>query len=94
MERLELVYAQTLHGHLRAVAERLRRMADAVGRSAEDVAEVGTSRAPTYATIVYNVQHEVLWGLANLNLDNLVSDASEADRIRAEERATQAAGKD
>lgn len=67
------------------IANQLRDLASNVDRYALDIEAVPTPGRSSYASIVSNVQHDVLWGLANLHLDNLARTAAEADVARTTE---------
>lgn len=86
-DRMHAMWAKSFADKIRARATSLRTLADALDRSADDVAKVtaGTTtsvHSSAYAHTASNVQHEVLWALANLNLDNLTVDAYDLDRLR------------
>ncbi len=73
-ESTERRYQQKLD----SIVHDLRSMADAIER--EKVWDKpGISGVPRFANHATQVQHEVLWGLANLGLDNLTTNAAEAD---------------
>lgn len=80
--------AQFLEENVRAVAARLRRMAEEVDRCADSVARVGQPGAPTYGSVASDVHHALAWGFANLNTDQLIRRATDADIARAERRAS------
>ena len=80
--------AQFLEGNIRAVAARLRRMADEVDRCADTVGRVGQPGAPTYGSVASDVHHTLAWGFANLNTDQVIRRASDADIARTERRAS------
>jgi hypothetical protein len=66
-----------------AIAERLRDLARRVERSKV----AGLERPPaSYGNVASEVQNEVLWGLANLHLDQLTVAAANADRGRTDAR--------
>lgn len=75
---LEGLAADQLISRINTVADRLRSLSDTVRQQ---------QRAPmrAYADLAAAVQHEVLWGLANLNLDGLTNAAAEADAARLAE---------
>lgn len=79
-QTIESFYAGSLAGKLASMAAKLDRLAAAVRLAEENLDE--SSKRGGYAGVVANVQHEVLWGLANLNLDGLVRDAQLADKYR------------
>src|SRR5262245_41277814 len=56
--------------HLALISRRLREMADRIDRSAEDL---------YWGTAI----HELMWGLANLNLDGLAGRGAELARFQA-----------
>ncbi len=64
---------------IQRIAAGLRDLADAVERRTDEIGRVGRPGLPSYARIAQDVQHEVLWWLANLHLDSLTTDAYEAD---------------
>lgn len=66
-----------------AIAERIRDLAARVERSKV----AGLDRPPaSYGNVAAEVQHEALWGLANLHLDQLTVAAASADRGRVEDQ--------
>lgn len=69
---------------IRRRADRLRKMAEDLDRIADRVGDVPTPGTKSYATLAGSAQHTVLWGLANLSLDSLTSDAYDADWAAAE----------
>ena len=73
-------------------ADRLRKLADDLDRIAARVADVPTPGTRSYATLAGSVQHTVLWGLANLSLDSLTSDAHDADLAAADLAAANPSG--
>jgi hypothetical protein len=81
-ERMHVLYRDEFATAIRRQEERLRDLADQLDRYASDVYSVPTPGRPNYVTIAVSVQHDVLWGLANLNLDNLTTRAAEADALR------------
>jgi hypothetical protein len=64
-------------------AQKLRQMAEEVEREVRRLPTNDADRRNSHAQAVANVQHTVLWGLANMNLSELVADAYEADTARA-----------
>lgn len=90
-ESIAEIYAKQLAGRVDSVAARLRRLAEDAERAANAVRQVPDQAIPTtlptvgrasFTGVVADLQHEILWGLANLNLDNLIRDAAEADLTR------------
>lgn len=67
------------------VVAKLRRLADTVEREAKRLADIPGPGATSFVSVVADVQHEVSWAVANLNLPELTRDAAEADRVRVEE---------
>lgn len=61
---------------------RLRDLADTMDQHAHRLDRVGSPGIPTYAGVVGNVMHALLWGVANLNADGLVGPAADADIAR------------
>jgi hypothetical protein len=77
----------SLVSRMQTVAARLRDLAADVERYAERIENVPTAPVRSnvyvpYAEIVESAQSKVLWGVANLSLDGLTSDAAMADRFR------------
>jgi hypothetical protein len=74
---------------VKTVASKLRTLAEAVDRYAEDTTRVGTDRAPVmrlannHTWTAHEVMHDVMVTLPNLALDNLVMRAYELDELRA-----------
>lgn len=80
---VEQIQADFLAHTVTSIAEKLRRLADGAERQAGQFAKVGESgHRASYASIAAEVQHDVLWGFVNLNLDRLVLEASDADVAR------------
>lgn len=74
------IHADMLRSRMEKISARLRDMADAVDRHAADIDRVPTPGRASYGSVVASVQHEVLWGVANLSLDGLTSAAADAHR--------------
>ena len=55
----------------------LRQIADEVERHGPPSEKFGT--ASIYGSSAHDILHDVLWGVANLNMDALVAAAAEAD---------------
>jgi hypothetical protein len=68
--------------YIHRLAADLRGLAHTVELSALSVARVGAPGIPSYARVAARVQHDVLWGLANLSLDRLTAAAYDADAGR------------
>lgn len=91
------VSARFYNEHVQRVANGLRSIARTIERvglvpdGEEDHHPLTGQRHSRFATAAANVQHEVIWGLANLHPDNLTTYAAEADRgvisTRMSERA-------
>lgn len=73
----EKVMAANLRRDLTQVGDRLRRMADTIERIAAEAD--APDRSGSYADLASRVQHEVLWGVANLALDRLTREAYNLD---------------
>lgn len=58
------------HVHLEKISKGLRDMADAIDRAAAE-------KSRSLDRISINTVHEVTWGVANLNLDGLMSTVSD-----------------
>jgi hypothetical protein len=82
MRTFEEVAADQLRGRIEKVAARLRDLADEVERESRTFDRIGQRGRPSYAMVARNVQHAVLWGLANLSLDGLTDAAYDADQAR------------
>lgn len=72
-----------LDRRLDAIAEQLNRMAAEVRQHRARLTKVPAPGLTDYAGIAAEVQHVVLWGLANLAVDGLTRPAAEADASRA-----------
>ncbi len=72
--------ADRVHAGILSRAAKLRKMADEVEQHAGRLAGVPDNPRRSYAGTVAEVQHTVLWGMANLGLDQMVGDAREADQ--------------
>lgn len=79
---VERMTTAMIQRRLTDITRRLRDMADEVERAQSRLNRVPAPGVPTYATVVSNVQHSVLWGLANLSIDGLTTLAAEADVAR------------
>lgn len=87
--RLTDVMAERLIEEKRAIANSLRRIADAVDQ-AEPRTNIKTL-TPRYGPVAKDVMHSIMWGVANLNLDHFVGEAAELDALLASEEATDGA---
>ena len=67
---------QRYEGHVDRIARDLRYLADRVERTGHNARP---ERSNTYSTAACDVLHEITWGVANLNLDNLLNAALDAD---------------
>lgn len=77
-QALKTVHINSFGEKLDGIADRLRRLAEDVDRARSGVGKPG-AMVGSYAEIAAEVQHTVLWGMANLNLDNLTIAARRAD---------------
>lgn len=79
----ERVSAEFMARRIRSAANRLRSLADDLERHAKDAETVGQPQRPSsYAQVASTVQHDLLWGMANMGLDGLTTDAWDADAAR------------
>lgn len=72
---------------IRERAARLRKIAeefDRIAESVDSVPEFNPQSYESYAHLASRAQHAALWGLANLALENLTTDAHDADKFAAE----------
>lgn len=80
--------AETLSAeHLRkGVASRVRRLRDLVDRieyDAERAIKEAEQGRGTYGQVVGNIDHDISWGIANLQMSTLMSTATDADIAHA-----------
>jgi hypothetical protein len=87
-ERLARVHAERFYAKVHEIAERLRGLADDVGREGANP-RVNSVGSPAYGWRFQQVLHIVTWGVANLNLPSLADAASELDRIEGEQRTSE-----
>lgn len=80
----EAIARRHLKRHVLKVADRLRAVAaDLDAYANRDLDKVdGSTIHPSYASVVGDVQHAVISGLANLHLGQLTTDAYDADQGR------------
>ncbi|RKR92720.1 hypothetical protein BDK92_7198 [Micromonospora pisi] len=71
-------------------AARLRDLADDIERAAGRIDSVPTPGVPSHVTIAGSIQHDVLWAVANMHLDQLATTAAEADQLTAQVKAATA----
>jgi hypothetical protein len=72
------------------VTEQLQRMAAQIGQEAAHTIEdasTGRTQYATYGRVAERVVHTVAWGVANLNLANVIDAASDAQAAQAEKKA-------
>jgi hypothetical protein len=84
--QIEEVSADMLKSRFERIANSLRRLADGADAASGDVDDAAEGKRPNYSDIAARVQHEVLWGLANLGLDALISAARDADDAKGVQR--------
>lgn len=65
------------------IVSRLHRLADEVAANSL-VREPGVMGTPPYTDAAQRVVHTVMWGVANLSLDGLITSAAAADKAREE----------
>jgi hypothetical protein len=75
--------AQFLREGIQKVAANLRDLADRVERATHAVDGVGRPGRPNYGSAAGEVSHTLAWGFANLNVEQLVRYATDADVARA-----------
>jgi hypothetical protein len=75
--------AQFLREQIRNVAAKLRSLADEVERATYAVDHVGKPGRASYGLAAVEVHHALAWGFANLNADNMIRYATDADIARA-----------
>lgn len=75
--------ANVLRAHIQTVAAGLRHLADEVERATVGIGKVGKPGRANYGLVAVEVQHALAWGFANLNADNLIRYATDADIARA-----------
>lgn len=76
-EEIEKYQLSRLQENAERLAKDLERLAQHVRDEARDFQKVSQSRR--YGNVVASIQHAVLWGVANLSIDRLVTIAMEAD---------------
>jgi len=70
-----------------AAVSRLRAMADQIEAEAKHnikAAQDGGTDYASYGRVAQQVVHEMIWGLANTNLSNVIDAATDADKARQE----------
>lgn len=72
------MHADELRNRLNTIAGKLKRLTETVESAASTLDRGHTS----YAAKAADVQYELLWGLANMDLPGLVTPASAADVAR------------
>ncbi len=79
---LAQIHAEMMKHRVQSISARLRDLADEVDRHAQNIDKVPAPGSATYGTIASRVAHTVLWGVANLHMDGLATDATDADIAR------------
>jgi hypothetical protein len=74
--------AKHLDSAISKIVDRLRDLANEVDRIRPGIGKVGSQGRPSYANIAAEVQHSVLWAMANLSLGELTATAVTADTAR------------
>lgn len=83
-ETVEQFHAKFLTESIDKTVDGLRRLADRVEAEATRVPKVGSGPGRgTYAAIAADVIHDITWGVANLQLERLCTEAAAADTARA-----------
>lgn len=75
--------AKFLREGIQRVAANLRDLADEVERATYAVDHVGKPGRPNYGAAALEVHHALAWGFANLNADQIIRYATDADVARA-----------
>jgi len=78
MTKLESLHTRFLQQALRERAEMLRRLAGELDKLAREV-----SGADSYAAVAARAIHAVAWGVANLSMERLATEAASADVARS-----------
>lgn len=76
----EGIAARLMYARLTKMSARLRTLADAVDSHANTITRTTGPHRP-YSRVASDVQGEILWAVANLNLAELTNDAAEADAM-------------
>lgn len=63
--------------------KRLRDLADRIENEAESNIQRAERGKGTYGRVVGDIEHEIAWGVANLNMSGLMSTATDADIAHA-----------
>lgn len=81
---------ERFHANTLNIAERLRNLAERIEHEAAYVSKVsGTNSYDSLAGVSSRITHEVAWGVANLNIDGLVTIAHDFDMLPAEAKRPQ-----
>jgi hypothetical protein len=93
----ETMSVKRLEGTVANVVAQLRRLADRIEQEA--VANIENARTrkteySTYGRVAGQVIHEISWGVANLNLSNVIDAASDAASAQQEKATTTKGGVD
>jgi hypothetical protein len=86
----ETAAAARLEHTVASVAAQLHKLADRITEEAAgniENARIKRTEYSTYGRVAERVVHEVTWGLANLNLANVIDAASDAQAAQAEKLA-------
>lgn len=83
-DEIRRVTRDLLADQVERIATRLHELADEVSRLHADIERVPAAGRPNFALVACDVQHEVLWRVANLSLDVLTRLAADADEARRE----------
>ena len=75
--------AQFLRNEIHKVVGKLHGLAEEVERAVIAVDRIGKPGRPNYGAAAQEVQHALAWGFANLNADNMIRYATDADIARA-----------
>lgn len=96
-EQTERWLSRRVADDAQAIADRLSDLSATVARQAQKARDLpdSTSADDTYAKVVSDMVHALMWGVANMSLDGSILVASQADTARLQRRAKdQAQGED
>lgn len=84
-ERWAVISHELLEGGVANRVRRLRDLADSIEREAArdiDAARTGRHEWSSYTRVASQLVHAVTWGIANLNLSDLIEAGHDADKAR------------
>lgn len=80
----EMLGAKLLREGVASRVRRLRDLVDRIERDAERAIQQAEQGRGTYGRVVGEIDHEITWGIANLQMSTLASTATDADIAHAE----------